>query len=422
MTYPASHSHASQSSRSHKVLILGGGYAGMIAAARIGARAEVTLIDARPEFVQRIRLHEMLAGGAPKTLGFARWLGRRGVRFVQARVESLEPGRQRVVTRSGDGGPIELGYDTLILALGSATASGVPGVAENAVRLDDPATLHAAASKVRALAGSGGRVLVVGGGLTGIETAAELAERHPGLRVTLATRGRVGEGYSIAGAEHLRQRLAGLGILILDRAGVQSLDPGRAWRQDGGAIDFDLCVWAGGFAASGLAREAGLAVDRASRVLVDPALRAAGHPNIFAAGDAAVATVFPDSHAADGHAIRMGCVSALPLGAHAAGNVRRLLRGKEPAPFSFGFAIRCISLGRKDGLVQFVAPDDTPKERVWTHRRAVLTKEIICRMTYETVHNELRFGVPLYRWPDSGQPLIASRSGGAVRPSPQSQE
>ena len=110
----------------HKVLILGGGYAGMIAAARIGKRANVILIDARPEFVQRIRLHELLAGGAPQTLGFARWLGRRGVRFVQARAESLEPGRQRVLARREDGHRVELGYDTLILALGSATASGVP--------------------------------------------------------------------------------------------------------------------------------------------------------------------------------------------------------------------------------------------------------------------------------------------------------
>ena len=403
-------------SASHKVLILGGGYAGMIAAARIGARADVTLIDARPEFVQRIRLHEMLAGGAPKTLDYARWLGRRGVRFVQARAESLEPGRQRVLARRGDGSRIELGYDTLILALGSATAPGVPGVAENAVRLDDPATIRTAAARLRALAGAGGRALVVGGGLTGIETAAELAERHPGLRVTLATRGRVGEGYSIAGAEHLRRRLTDLGVSILDGAGIQGLDPGRAWREDGGALDFDLSVWAGGFAASNLAREAGLAVDRSGRALVDPALRAAGHPDIFAAGDAAVAT-FPD-----GRAVRMGCVSALPLGAHAGGNVRRLLRGETPVPFAFGFTIRCISLGRKDGLVQFVEPDDTPREKVWTRRRAVLTKELICRMTYGVVRNELRLGIPLYRWPDSGRPLIASAGGGAVRTAPQNQE
>jgi NADH dehydrogenase FAD-containing subunit len=157
-------------------------------------------------------------------------------------------------------------------------------------------------------------------------------------------------------------------------------------------------------------------VDRAGRALVDPALRAAGHPNLFVAGDSAVAA-FPD-----GRAVRMGCVSALPLGAHAGGNVRRLLRGETPAPFSFGFAIRCISLGRKDGLVQFVEPDDTPREKVWTRRRAVLTKELICRMTYGVVRNELRFGIPLYRWPDSGRPLIASAGGGTVRTVPQNQE
>lgn len=54
----------------HKVLILGGGYAGLMAASRLargGSPAEVTLIDAKPSFVQRIRLHEVLAGGYPKT-------------------------------------------------------------------------------------------------------------------------------------------------------------------------------------------------------------------------------------------------------------------------------------------------------------------------------------------------------------------
>lgn len=388
-----------------KVLILGGGYAGALAAARVSrSDADVTLIDARPSFFQRIRFHEMLAGGSSKTLDYAPLLGRRGVRFVQARAESLEPGRRRVVARGADGACVELGYDTLIFALGSTTAPGVPGAAEHAVRLDDPAAIREAAARVRSLAASEGRILVAGGGLTGIETATELAERYPGLRVTLATRGQVGEDYSEAGSAHLRGRLMGSGVSILDDAGIVRLEPGQALLADESAVPFDLCVWAGGFEAPALAKEAGLAVDRSGRILVDPTLRSTSHPDVFGAGDAAVATF------ADGQALRMGCVSAMPLGAHAGENIRRLIRGEELKPFEFGFQIRCISLGRKDGLVQFVAPDDTPRPKVWTRRPAVLTKELICRMTYGMVKNELRTGLPLYRWPGPGRKAMVQSS------------
>lgn len=59
--------------RKHRVVIVGGGYAGLMAAARIGRenKAEVTLVDGQPSFTHRIRLHETLAGAAPKTFGYA---------------------------------------------------------------------------------------------------------------------------------------------------------------------------------------------------------------------------------------------------------------------------------------------------------------------------------------------------------------
>lgn len=382
-----------------KILILGGGYGGMIAAARIarsGPAAEVTLIDARPSFVQRIRLHEALAGSSPRTLDYAPLLAKRGVRFVQGRVESLEPGAQRVSGRDGEGRSFAMGYDSLVVALGSATVAGVPGVAEHALRLNDPAEIRQAHARVRALAGSGGRVLVTGGGLTGIETATELAERFPGLRVTLATHGRLGDGYSTLGSAHFRSRFARLGIEVLENASIVGVEAERAWLADGGSLPFDLCVWCAGFEAPALAREAGFAVDRSGRMVVDPALRAVHHPNVYAVGDAAAAT-FPD-----GRPIRMGCVSALPTGAHAGDNIRRTIRGQEPEPFGFAFLIRCISLGRKDGLVQFTEPDDAPREKVLTRWPAVAVKEMICRMTISVVHNELRTGLPLYRWSQSG--------------------
>lgn len=378
-----------------KVLILGGGYAGMIAAARIARearQAEITLIDQSPVFVQRIRLHEILAGRRPATLEYAPLLAKRGVHFLQARVESLDLPKRRTAVREPDGARRELEYDVLILALGSATAATVPGVAEHTVRLDAPATLGQTYERLRQLAAIGGQVVVAGGGLTGIETATEIAERFPALRVTLATRGKLGDGYSPAGAAHLRQRFTALGIELREDVDITAVKAGRIETAGGGELPFDLCLWCGGFAAPPLARQAGLPVDGAGRVLTDAAQRAPGHPEVFVAGDAAAPW-------ADGpFAIRMSCASALPGGAQAGENVARFLRGEEPLPYSMAFGLRCISLGRKEALVQFVTGDDRPLPKIWTGRRAVWVKELICRMTLFVVRWEVRTGWRLYPW------------------------
>lgn len=373
----------------HKILILGGGYAGVMAASRLvitGVRAEITLIDARPGLVQRIRLHETLAGSTPRTLPYAR-LERRGIRFIQARVESLEPGGRRAFARTPGGERLELEYDTLIYALGSRTAAPVPGVAEHAVRLDDPDELRSASERLR----DASRVLVAGAGLTGIEAATELAERFPGLEVTLATRGRLDEGWSGAAADHFLRRFRELGIELREGVEIERIEEGQA-RTGSGSIPFDLCVWAGGFEALPLARKAGLPTDAAGRVRVDDTLRVPDHPEVFVAGDAAAAA------GAGGWMIRMGCVSALPMGAHVGENVARALRGQEPRPFPFSIVIRCVSLGRKDGLVQLTAADDAPLDRVWTRRRAAIVKELICQMTYWVMRVELGLGIRLYKW------------------------
>lgn len=380
-----------------RILILGGGYAGLIAAARSardGSAAEITLVNARPDFVQRIRLHEALAGSTPRSFSIPKLLARRGVRFVQGFVEALETERQQVVGRDSAGSAFALGYDELILALGSHTATPSSDVAAHTVQLNQLPAVEAAAAQLRDLAARGGRVLVVGGGLTGIETATELAERFPTLRVALTTGGRLGDGYSERGTAHLHRRLAQLGIQIWEQTTITQVEQGCAWSADGTAFPFDLCMWCGGFTAPALLGQSGLPVDTYGRVVVDETLRAVGQPQIFAIGDAAAISV-------GGKPIRMACASAMPMGAHAGNNIRRLLRGQELEPFSMAFAARCISLGRRDALVQWVTPDDEPRASVWTNRRARYTKEALCRLTFNVVAQELRLGMPLYSWPKS---------------------
>jgi NADH dehydrogenase FAD-containing subunit len=377
-----------------QVVIIGGGYAGLAAAARVARAddvAQVTLVDAKPHFVERIRLHEVLAGSQPHTFAYAPLLNRRGVRFVQGRVETLAPQHQQIVGRDHAGKPFVLPYDQLVVALGSTTPAQVPGVTQHALALNDLRSVQAASGALHALAQRSGSLLVVGGGLTGIEVATELAERFAGLRVTLATSGTFAADYAPRGRAHLRRRFRQLGITLVEHTVVVALEAGAAYTAGGTTISLEQCIWTAGFAAPSLARDAGLVVDRAGRIVGDALQQAEGYANIFAVGDAAAITVA-------GKPVRMGCVSALPMGAHVGTNLVRLLHGAPPEPFAFDFLIRCISLGRRDALVQRVDEDDTPRPTVHTKLQAVVTKELICRMTFATAHNELRWR-PFYRWP-----------------------
>jgi hypothetical protein len=77
----------------------------------------------------------------------------------------------------------------------------------------------------------------------------------------------------------------------------------------------------------------------------------------------------------------MACATAQPTGAHAAAALIAESRGRDPKPLSFRFFVQCVSLGRRDGLIQFVRADDSPRGRVLTGRPAAQVKEQVVRST-----------------------------------------
>src|SRR6185312_6268934 len=163
------------------VVVVGGGYAGTLAANHLRQRPDIdiTLVNPRPVFVERIRLHQLVADTGTATADYATLLGD-GIRLVVDAVEAIDPVARRVLLSSG----AELNYDYLIYAVGSTgvTPSIVPGFAQFAhsvADLESAQRLHFALTDLPLPA----PVTVVGGGLTGIETASELAER--GRPVTL---------------------------------------------------------------------------------------------------------------------------------------------------------------------------------------------------------------------------------------------
>ncbi len=304
----------------------------------------MTLVNALPDFVERVRHHQLGAGTAPPRRSITRMLRGTGVRFVAGRVTRLDLER-RVAARRGGGEP---GFDRVVFALGSVGDAGaVPGVREHASVIGD----EAGALQLRAQLARGAReVVVVGGGPTGIETAAELADH--GARVTLVASPGVGGFLSPAGQWYLLRALARLGVRIVE-ARVREVRAGSVVL-DGGELPCDACVWAGGFRAAPLARESGLQVSVEGRIIVDAQLRSVSHPMVYAVGDAA------EARTEAGAPIGTGCKYAMPMGAHAAENLARALSGEAERPFRIGGIPLCLSLGRRDGLLQLVGRDGQP--------------------------------------------------------------
>jgi len=265
-----------------------------------------------------------------------------------------------------------LGYDDLVLAVGSgADFHGVPGAAEHALPVAGLAGATAIAARLDE--GTVRRVTVVGGGLTGTETAAELAGSRPSLEVSLVTAGSPGDGLSPRGRDHLRRSLRARAVTVHEDRRVLGVGGDAVTLEGGDHLPTDLTVWAAGFRAPDLLRDAGLAVDARGRVVVDDLLRPAGHPGIHVAGDAAAAP------GPGGSSSRMSCQTGLPMGVHAGTSLARSLRGGEPRPIRLRYVWQNVGLGRTDGVTQFTAADDRPLDRVLTGRASASFKEVIAR-------------------------------------------
>ncbi|MFL6119788.1 NAD(P)/FAD-dependent oxidoreductase, partial [Actinophytocola sp.] len=259
---------------------------------------------------------------------------------------------------------------TLVYALGSRMdVDSVPGAAEHAYTVATPEQ----AARLRERVGAGGVVTVVGGGLTGIEAATELAEQRPELKVRLVTDGVLGARLSEKGRRHLRRTAQRLGIEVRDQVRVAEVRADGVVLAGGEHVASDVVVWTTGFTVPSLAAEAGLAVDGHGRLIVDESARSTSHPDVYGIGDAAAMRL------SGGQELRMACATGMPVAQLAVRAIRARRAGRPVRPLRFRYVNQCISLGRRDGLIQFVNRYDEPVEWVLTGRLAALYKETIVR-------------------------------------------
>ncbi|MBL0897535.1 MAG: FAD-dependent oxidoreductase [Reyranella sp.] len=360
-----------------RILVLGGGFAGLwsaLSAARarqeFGAECEIVLVNDTPFHSIRVRNYE--ADLSDTRVPLDEVLGPVGVRRIEAEVTAIDVARRRVAC-----GNETVSYDRLVFALGSRLARpSIPGLAQHGFDVDP----HAGAMRLNAhIAALGNRpvstVLVVGGGLTGIEAAAEMPGklRSAGVgspRVILADHAsRIGSDMGEGAVPVIEQALEALGVERRGGVSVVAVDADGVTLDGGERIAADAVVWCAGMRANALTAAFPVERDRAGRLPVEPTLKVKGLAAEFAAGDVAWFLI-------DGtHPCVMSCQHGRPMGRFAGHNVVCDLLGKPMLPLAIGWYTTILDLGPWGALYT----EGWGRKVVSTGMAAKQTKEIINR-------------------------------------------
>ena len=353
------------------VVIVGGGFAGLWAARALrGAPVRITLLDRGNHHLFQPLLYQVATAGlsAPNIAAPLRHILRRqkNVTVLLGEVARLDPDAHRLALADGR----TLDYDKLVLATGATHAyfghddwaPHAPGLKtlddaleirrrillafERAEAEDDPAVRAAWLT-----------FAIVGGGPTGVELAGTLAEiaRHTlhgefrrvdprQARVLLLEAGpRVLSTFPEALSEKARRQLARLGVEVRTGVPVAAIDDAGVQLGEE-RIAAHTVLWAAGVAASPLARDLGVPLDRAGRVPVQPDLSVPGHPDVFVAGDLAAVQC-------DGKPVPGVAPAAKQMGRYLGQSIRTRLRGGTPPPFRYRDFGNLATIGRMAAVV-----------------------------------------------------------------------
>ncbi len=377
-----------------KIVIAGSGFAGMwgaLSAARAISLAGkqqdigVTVVSPSPNLVIRPRLYEAaIEGMAPDLTALFQAVG---VEHVAGRVESIRSEAREISVAVADG-CLTLPFDKFVLATGSVlNLAPVPGLAEHAFSVDQLSSAKALDAHLKLLAGkpdslARNTVVVVGGGLTGIETATEMPER---LRAILggATKIQVllieqapaiAPNLGPAARPVIEEALAACGVEIITDTAIASIGANLIATATGRTIETDTVVWTTGTRASPLATQIAGDRDHLGRVHADPYLRASRTKDVFVAGD----TAYAASDDIGNHAL-MSCQHALSLGRVAGHNAAAELVGLPLHQYRQPKYVSCIDLGAWGALY---TEGWEPKVCLTRGEAKALKKEITTKWIY----------------------------------------
>ncbi|MBX6394156.1 MAG: NAD(P)/FAD-dependent oxidoreductase [Alicyclobacillaceae bacterium] len=344
-----------------QIVILGAGYGGVMAAQGLQRRhIPYILINEQPYHQFTTLMHEVAGGGEhveDYRIALADLVDPDFGTLRVARVTGIDQKKRRVHLEDG-----AVDYDVLIVALGSETEFfGIPGLKEHSLQLWGFESALAIRQRVEnivktAKGKNARRIVIGGGGLTGVELAGELAEWVPKLCLS---QGVPRDAVPIVLLEAMdtilpmldvtlqRQALHILrekGVDVRTQAKLIEVKSGQVVIEGTPPLEYALLIWTGGVRGNAVLGESGFEIDRKGRVPVDATLRPPGERRVFVIGDCAA---FPGP---DGRPLPPTAQLATQMGQHAAENVDRLLHGRSLTPFRPHLRGTLASLGAMDGI------------------------------------------------------------------------
>ena len=368
-----------------RIVVIGGGAGGLELVRKLGAkfgktRYSVILVDRNQTHIWKPLLHEVAAGSLDANLdevGYRSHCNRWNYRFCYGSLEDIDRERRQIVIAPllDDDGTVLIGsyripYDYLVIATGSvANDFGTPGAAENCIFLEDRAQADRFRNKLlnqflrvsrrRNLdpgAEDTARVVIVGGGATGVELAAELFNAASTLRyngieafdetrlvVTLVESGpRILPALPTDIADSAHAELEKMGVRVLTGTRVTEVTNEAIVTATGERLGADLRVWAAGVkGAPVLDSIGGLETTPSNQLVVQPTLQTTRDERIFAIGDCC----FFKPEGAE-RPVPPRAQAAHQMASAAFDNIVRLLAGKPLRPFVYHDRGSLVSLSR----------------------------------------------------------------------------
>ncbi len=347
----------SQPNAKARIVVLGAGYGGLTAFLEmqdhLSGQYDLVLVNGDKHHWFTTELHTYVAGTTEDAVRIPlKRIVRRPGRLIVDKVVAIHPQERQVELREGG----RLSYDLLVFALGSDPEYyGLPGVQEHSLIVGTWQGATKLRQRVEALvaAGTGAdgapRIVVAGGGLTGVEVAGELADEHPGrLKLTVLEAGpEIMAGFDPELVQVSRTVLEAKGIRIMTGNPITRVDDTVIYLKTGETVEYDLLIWSGGVRGSGVLSGSGLEVTSKGRGRVDRFLRSVSDDRIYLVGDSAA---FMDMET--GREVPPTAQAAVQMGHMAGQNILRRLRGRAEQPFTFRRKGSFASLGKTQGVGQ----------------------------------------------------------------------